>query len=224
MTSRRLFAPLAMAAAVVGGGIAGAAIGVPAISGAQESPAPEAPESGAIRSGPLQAAATALGIEPRELMAGLRDGTTIAELAQERGVDVNTVIDAMVASAVDGQQSEAEIRERITSLVNEGPNRRGGQGRDAPGHFRGHRGGGEQLDAAAEALGPERDELVAELRDGATIAEIAEAQGVDVDTVVDAMVGEARERIESFVNESFQRPDSAPDGAPEPDAEGSSLS
>jgi hypothetical protein len=199
MSTRRLVAPLVVSAAVVGGGVAGAAIGVPAVSDAQES-APEEPSPSAEPEVPrpgrdvFAAAAEALDLEPRALFDQLRDGATIAEIAQERGVDVNAVIDAMVAAAVDGQRSEAEIREHLTSLVNEG----GPAG--APRMHR-HPGRGEQLDAAATALGIERDDLIAARRDGRTIAEIAEERGVDVSTVVDAMVGEARERIERFVNE-----------------------
>ena len=43
----------------------------------------------------------------------------------------------------------------------------------------------------AEALGLEPDAFFDALRDGQTLAEIAEAQGVDLDTVYDAMFAEA---------------------------------
>ncbi len=52
----------------------------------------------------------------------------------------------------------------------------------------GHGMRGEGLEAAAEALGMTTDELRTELRDGATIAEIAAAEGVEVQSVIDAMV------------------------------------
>jgi hypothetical protein len=72
---------------------------------------------------------------------------------------------------------------------------RGGFGR---GGF-GWPGGGQwtMFDTAAEALGMTPEELFAELRTGKSLAEIAEAKGVDVQTVQDAMSaarGEARKQ------------------------------
>lgn len=110
---------------------------------------PGGPGRGRHGKGPgLEAAATALGIEPSELMQQLRDGKTIAQVAAERGVDVQTVIDAMVAelsthldekvAAGDLTQEEADARkaeatERISEMVNNampagGPMGRGGKG------------------------------------------------------------------------------------------------
>jgi hypothetical protein len=226
--SRRFVAPLVVAAAVAGGGVAGAALGVPVLSGAQEtdSTAPTdvpalpdgampAPPEGAPRGdGGFAAAAEALGLTVEELFTELRADKTIATVAQEKGVDVNTVIDAMVAKAVEAGRDEAEARERITAFVNEG---RGGGAH----HLRG-RGFGIELDAAAEALGLDRSALVQELRDGKTIAQVAEEQGVDVDTVIDAMVAPVRERITEFVNEGAPARDgeAAPEGDATPSTEG----
>src|SRR5690606_13042960 len=64
---------------------------------------------------------------------------------------------------------------------------------------------GDCLDAAAEALGMTEDELREELRDGRTIAEVAEARGVDVDAVVDAMVAAGTERLEDAIEELPER-------------------
>jgi DNA-binding CsgD family transcriptional regulator len=222
MSARRYLAPLAVAAAVATGGVAGAVLGVPALSGAQESEtSTEAPADGPLGRGgrfahrgpgpALETAAEALGLSVEDLAAALREGKTIAQVAEEQGVDVNTVIDAIVAEIVERTgRDEATVREHVTQLVNEGRPEGGGR------HHR-HR-GGPALEAAAEALGMERAELVAALREGKTIAQVAEEQGVDVNTVIDAMVAEARERIEQFVHEGPQhRP-----GAPGDDASGSS--
>jgi len=60
------------------------------------------------------------------------------------------------------------------------------------------------LEAAAEALGMTPDELKTELRQGKSIAEVAEARNVEVDKVVDAIVAavteHAEERANQFVN------------------------
>lgn len=54
---------------------------------------------------------------------------------------------------------------------------------------------GERRDAVASALGMEVEDLVAELRSGATIAQLAAERGVDIDTVVDAMLSGMEERL-----------------------------
>lgn len=57
------------------------------------------------------------------------------------------------------------------------------------------------LDEAAEAIGISEDELQTALDSGATIAEVAEANGVDRAVVIDAMVDAKAERIEAKVAE-----------------------
>ena len=215
MPNRRLIAPVVVTAAVAGGGLAGAVLGVPGLADAQETTTPDAqpePDGEGFRierRGPgvgLDAAADALGMEVDELHEALHNGQTIAEVAADKGVDVNTVIDAMVNAIVEETGRDAdEVREHVTTIVNEGRPEGPGFGPGGPRFHRHFAGPG--LDAAAEALGVETEDLVAALRDGKTIADVAEEQGVDVDTVIDAMVDEARERITEFVNEGPQRPD-----------------
>lgn len=95
----------------------------------------------------LKSAAEVIGVEPRELADALRDGSTIAEVAAEHGVEVQSVIDAMVAEATerlneavaDGRITEEQaarrlegLTERVTDRVNNGfP--RGGPGHHGPG-------------------------------------------------------------------------------------------
>jgi polyhydroxyalkanoate synthesis regulator phasin len=107
---------------------------------------------GFVRMG-LDAAAAALGISEDDLRAALEDGQSIADVAAAQGVDVQTVIDALVAEAQthldekvaagDLTQEEADARlsqltEGITAMVNgeRPPMPEGGRG----GHFRGPRG------------------------------------------------------------------------------------
>jgi polyhydroxyalkanoate synthesis regulator phasin len=83
----------------------------------------------------LDDAAEAIGVDDDELLDALRDGETIAELAREKGVDPQDVIDAMVAAVQerldaaveDGDLDQdaaaerlADVTERITEFVNEG--------------------------------------------------------------------------------------------------------
>lgn len=71
-----------------------------------------------------------------------------------------------------------------------GPHWRRGPGRAYVGH---------SLSTAAEAIGISDDDLRAALEDGETIAEVAEANGVAVQDVIDALVAEATERLDEAV-------------------------
>jgi polyhydroxyalkanoate synthesis regulator phasin len=100
----------------------------------------------------LSAAAQALGISEDELATQLRSGSTVAEVATARDVELQSVIDAVVAAekerlteaVTDGDLTQAEadqrsadLVQRVTDFVNgEGPGPLPGFGR---GHgFRGH--------------------------------------------------------------------------------------
>lgn len=170
MATRKLLGSAAIVAAVAGGGVAGALIGTPLVSSAQEAdggttttapddgtttPAP--PDGGdACRGGrghfghvDLDVAADALGLSVEDLRAALQDGKSLAVHAGEQGVEVQALIDALVADAaadideavaagdLDADQAEerkANLAERITAMVNgelplRGPGRPGGPGR-----------------------------------------------------------------------------------------------
>ncbi len=74
------------------------------------------------------------------------------------------------------------------------PGPRGGGG---PGHGRG---APASLEVAAEALGITEDELRTELEAGESVATVAEAQDVDLQTVIDALVEDATSRIQERVD------------------------
>ena len=171
----------------------------------------------------LDAAATALGLSVDELRTELEGGATLAEVASAQGVEVDALIAAIVADAtadIDAKVEAGELDaaraagikdgllERVTAMVNgefrggNGPGGHGPGGHGPGGHGWGgfgHR-GGMHLDTAAEVLGLTVDELRTQLQDGSTLADVAAAQDVDVDTLIDALVAEARERITARVN------------------------
>ena len=81
----------------------------------------------------LEAAATALGMTEDELRTALREGDSLAEIAAARGVDVQKVVDALVAEATaridekvaagdlsetEADERKAALTERITAMVN----------------------------------------------------------------------------------------------------------
>lgn len=160
MKRSNLIAGITLTAGLFAGAAGGALLGIPAVSGAQtdtttppaEQQQPEpmrAHRGGGCHKGPgLQAAATALNMSVEDLRTQLRDGKTIAAVANEKGVDVQKVIDAMVTEATqridqavkDGKltaeqaaRKKENLSARITRMVNEGRPHRGDRPRaDAP--------------------------------------------------------------------------------------------
>ena len=95
---------------------------------------------------------------------------------------------------VDDGRLDAELVDDIIEALEAARPERGERG---PG-MRGHHGFGGGADIA-EVLGLEAGELREALADGQSIAEVAEAQGVAVDDVVDAIVSATEERLADAV-------------------------
>jgi hypothetical protein len=106
---------------------------------------------------------------------GTRLGEVLAPLVAD-GTLTQAQADAVVAAMVAAH----------TDHAGEG----GGRGRSGP-----------SLDAAATVLGLTADELRTQLRAGATLADIAAAQGVEVSAVIDALVAEATTRLAQAVTD-----------------------
>lgn len=156
--NRKIFGAAAFSLALAGGGVAGALLGTPTLSTAQSAsslsatadPAAEASGPGRFehRAEGLAAAAEALGMSEDDLRTALKDGKSMAEVAADQGVEVQDVVDALVANAsarLDARK--AELPDRMAELVNRkgggdhgkhpgrpgGPGGRGGPGPDATG-------------------------------------------------------------------------------------------
>ena len=130
--------------------------------------------------------------------------------AQDNGDD--WVSDTLTGLVSDGTltQQQADAVDQALDAARPTPPARGERGDHAPGGPRGDRPGGRMgggfggpasLDEAATAIGVEPDELRDDLRDGQTIAEVAEANDVETQTVIDAMVAAATARIEEAVDD-----------------------
>ncbi len=178
----------------------------------------------------LSVAAEAIGIERDALVDALADGQTVAEVAEANNVNPQAVIDAIVAAetedlaaqVADYVESEIDpVRMGFGPMpfIDEARPFRQGQGIgprieiaprvEVPGLGRfgegmvwgfGVMGGVDSLDAAAEAIGVARDALVKALEEGQTLAEVAEANGVDPQAVIDALL----ERINTTIDEALK--------------------
>jgi hypothetical protein len=228
LIGRRMSTVAVVVAAVTVGGVAGAFMGIPGLSGASStsttSPAKSnaAPHDGhhfrgfpgalgvfpgAIGGGPgvLDAGAKALKLSTKDLLTKLSDGkTTIADIAKAQGVDLKTVTDAM----------EAVAKDDISKLVNnpwpvppkfdgpDGPGLKGGLG------FGRHIGG--KLDTVAKALKLSTKDLLTKLSDGrTTIADIAETQNVDINSIIDTLVNDAKLQADAAVKDGHLTQDQA---------------
>ncbi|WP_369140327.1 hypothetical protein [Modestobacter versicolor] len=109
---------------------------------------------------------------------------------------VERITEALAGLVTDGSLTQEQVDEVAATLDAADPG--GGPG----GGHGGGPGGGPGLEAAATALGMTEDDLRTALQaDGATLASIAEEQGVAVDTLVDALVAAAQERIAQAVTD-----------------------
>ncbi|HEY9556412.1 MAG TPA: hypothetical protein VIR58_06745 [Acidimicrobiales bacterium] len=158
---RKSITAAAVAASLTVGGLSGAALGTPSLAGASDAERSgwvedaleplvadgtiTADQADAVedalqdarpeRRGPgpgLEAAAEALGMTDDELRDALHDGQTIAELADAAGVDLEGIVDALVAAhqehlaeaVADGHLSQeqadeiaADLDERVAAMI-----------------------------------------------------------------------------------------------------------
>ncbi|MET0902177.1 MAG: hypothetical protein ABWZ52_02960, partial [Acidimicrobiales bacterium] len=125
--NRKLLGAAAFSLALAGGGAAGAILGTPNLSLAQDSGSETttteaAPDAAAAKPhGPgvqLSVAAEAIGITEDELRTALEGGQSIAQVAEANGVDVQTVIDAMVAAGTERLETAIdELPDRVAEAV-----------------------------------------------------------------------------------------------------------
>jgi hypothetical protein len=83
--------------------------------------------------------------------------------------------------------------------------------------------GADVIATAADAIGIEPQDLVSELRDGKTIAEVAEANGAEVSAVVDAVVAALQERLDAAVENGWITQEQADERAADLQEQATSL-
>ncbi len=102
-------------------------------------------------------------------------GTLLGKVADKLGVsedELKVAIEEARDETIDEAVADGRLTEGQAERLREG---------GFPFHRRLHRAGGHILDAAADVLGMEKDDLVAELREGNSLADVAAVQGIDVD-------------------------------------------
>ena len=126
--------------------------------------------------------------------------TTVAADPSDRPDPSGRLADAIAPLVDDGTITQAQADAVIAALRDVAPRGgRGGRGGGPRGHDGPGRGVRLGMEAAAEALGMSTEDLRTALRDGRTMAEVAEAQGVEVQTVIDALIAEVDEHLDERV-------------------------
>jgi len=173
----------------------------------------------------LDTVADVLGMTPEELRSELQDGKSLAELAGEKDVDSQTIVDAVRSGMEERLQAAVEsgwLTQEQADRISEGMAELTGEHLlelTAPLRLRMFGAGGETcfggrgpwagLDAAAEVLGMDVEELIAELRDGKSLEQIAEDRGVDPQAVEDAMQQQIEQMLQQAEEEGCLSPECA---------------
>jgi uncharacterized protein YidB (DUF937 family) len=132
-------------------------------------------------------------------------GSLLARVAEKLGISEEELSDAFTEARIDmvdeaveegslTEEEAAEIRERIEAGEGRFP---GPQHRPRPevcqraGHF--------VIDAAVEVLGVEKGQLVSELAQDKTLAQVAEEQGMTVEEFTEALLEQVRVDLDELV-------------------------
>ena len=111
----------------------------------------------------------------------------------DRGERLTTVLQPLVDDGTITAAQLTKIVDTLESAMPVGGAGHGGPGHGGPGHH--GRGFGKRLEAAATALGMTVEELRTAVEGGSTLAEVATAEGVEVQAVIDALVAEVEARL-----------------------------
>lgn len=133
-------------------------------------------------------------------MAGAAFAAGPAFAQTDEGTD-DTTEESSRPTVGDGLQELVDngtiTQEQLDSIIEQFEARRAeGDGVRGPRGFR-----GAASEAVQELLGMEQDELREALQSGQTLAEVAEANGVSTDVLVDTIVSDANERLDEKVAE-----------------------
>jgi predicted XRE-type DNA-binding protein len=171
---------------------------------------PGLPGPGLLKDGigdSLAAAAKYLGLSESDLRSELNDGQSLADVAKAQGKDLDGLKQAIIdAAKVDLDtavadkkltQSQADdvlarLKSRIDDLAD------GQLGFHGPKDIVKPFIGG-NLDAAAKYLGLSQSDLSTKLRNGQSLADVAKAQGKDVDGLKQAIIDAARAELDKAV-------------------------
>jgi predicted RNase H-like HicB family nuclease len=146
--------------------------------------------SGTMRS-PVAIAAKVFGMSEADLLTALQGGKSIAEVAKEKNVALDKVVEAIIADRV--AELKANLPTQLSQPFHMGHKGPGGLG--APfGNARSH------IAIVAKVFGMSEADLLTALQGGKSIAEVAKEKNIALDKVVDALVADRAETLKQAVS------------------------
>lgn len=199
-SSSRRGLTVGLAAGLLGGTAVGLVFGVPGLTSAADAPATisavaEQASEPTTEPATESTEPTTDSAEP----AGPTDEADRPDRTAHLRERLQPLVDDGTITAEQADAVAAQLAESGPRLgdLREGRGPGGGFGGHGPGLF--GRGAGVVSEAVTDLLGLDVDELRTQLREGSTLAEIATAQGIDPQTVIDELVGEVQERLDTAV-------------------------
>ena len=159
---------------------------------------------------PMTVVAEQLGMTTEELMQEIRNGKSVEELAEEKGVELTTIVDELVSKRTErlntyvdkGYLSQEDTETALTmarvhtvdlltrsiptTITNAIKGRNFGE--NGP------------LSVVAESLDMSVEDLISELRAGNTMAEVIADNDGNVETIADEVVAQQAERLQQAVD------------------------
>ncbi|MFK7802179.1 MAG: hypothetical protein AB8G95_11140, partial [Anaerolineae bacterium] len=173
---------------------------------------------------PFSIAIKTIGIDEETFWNELDSGKSVADIAQANGVDPQTVIDAVIAAENDqidkqveagllteeeAQEWRDEVAKYTADSINLTFDELDAQFDAEFGEFDGEYFDvieGDYVDpfsVAIETIGVDEETFWSELESGKSVADIAQANGVDPQTVIDAVITAENELIDQEVADGF---------------------
>ena len=160
----------------------------------------------------------ALDMEPDELVSQLKEGRTVAQIAGDQGVPLSELVDELLEPIEKGldqavaddklspeqaEQKLSEVEAKITEMLQEASLEdlvRHEVGKIKKQGTMGMRTRA-LLHQVSQIVDLDHEELLARLKEGEKIVDIAQEQGVDRDELLEALIDRARERLDKAVVE-----------------------
>ena len=160
----------------------------------------------------------ASGLDKELVLQAMKDGKSLREIFAANGVDTQAVVqtvlgqlEARLKMAVQEGKLTEEQAQKILAAAREALpkilDHHGTPGGDGGNPGSEHRLGKASLSVAADAIGISAQDLLQELRNGKTIAQVALAHNVPVQHVIDAMVAAANTAIDKAAAEGKIKPE-----------------
>jgi len=144
----------------------------------------------------MNVVAKSLGMEATALQTELQNGKTIAQLAKEKNVATDKIVNDIVAAyktSLDLAVTNGYLTQTQADAILEAVRA------FAPTYLEQSFVRHSPMSVIAKALGLTETELMTALRDGKTIAQLAQEKGVSTETIVNALVAAEKARLDQAV-------------------------